>query len=95
MYHEGLHEVVWVRSNWLTDEHLIFLPAGIFHCSTVRSLIMAPVYRCKMCDAPSVKVQDVWPSLGRGTAVVVDPGYPSSIRAVIRKQLVVGCILLY
>ena len=27
--------------------------------------------------------------------VVVDPGSPSSSRAVIRKQLVVSCILLY
>ena len=28
-------------------------------------------------------------------AVVVDPGSPSSSGAVIRKQLVVGCIILY
>ena len=28
-------------------------------------------------------------------AVVVDPGFPSSSEAVIRKQLAVGCILLY
>ena len=28
-------------------------------------------------------------------AVVIDPGSPSSSGAVIRKQLVVGCILLY
>ena len=41
-------------------------------------------------------VQDVRPSLGRSTAVVVvvDPGSPSSSAAVIRKQLV-GSILLY
>ena len=30
-----------------------------------------------------------------GIAVVVDPGSPSSSGAVIRKQLVVSCILLY
>ena len=48
-----------------------------------------------MRDAPSVKVQDVWLSLGRVIAVVFDPGSPSSSGAVIRKQVFVGCILLY
>ena len=40
-------------------------------------------------------VQDVGFSLGKGIPVVVDPGFPSSSGAVIRKQIVVGCILLY
>ena len=46
-------------------------------------------------DAPCVKVQDVWFALVGDMAVVVDPSFPSSSGAVIRKQLVVGCILLY
>ena len=33
--------------------------------------------------------------LVRGMAVVADPGPPSSSEAVIRKQIVVGFILLY
>ena len=46
--------------------------------------------------APCLRVQDIWFSLSRGCmAIVVDPGFPSSSGAVIRKQLVVGCILLY
>ena len=48
-----------------------------------------------MWDAPDLKVWDVWLSLGRGMAVVVDPGSLSSSGAVIRKQLVVSCFLLY
>ena len=37
-------------------------------------------------DAPYMEVmQDVWFSLGRGYAVVGDPGFPSSSGAVIRK----------
>ena len=41
-------------------------------------------------------MQDVWPyPLGRGMAVVVDIHSPSSNEAVKRKQVVVGCILLY
>ena len=46
-------------------------------------------------DAPCLRVQDIWLSLGRVMAVVVHPGSPSSSGAVIRKQFVVGCILLY
>ena len=42
-----------------------------------------------------MKVQDVWPYLGRGMAVVVDPGSPSNNGAVIRKQLAVECVLLH
>ena len=45
---EELHEVVQVRSNCLTGEHLICVPAGIFDCSTVRS----------SCHNASVKVQN-------------------------------------
>ena len=48
-----------------------------------------------MSGMPNVKVQNVWLSLGWGIAVVVDPGSPSSSKAVIRKQLAVDCILLY
>ena len=36
---EGLCKAVWVRSNHFTGKHLISLLAGIFDCSTVRSLI--------------------------------------------------------
>ena len=43
--------------------------------------------------APCLRLQDVWLSLDM--AVVVDPGSPSSSEAVIRKQLVIGCILFY
>ena len=35
-------------SNWLTGEHMSCLLASIFDCSTVRSLIMAPVLRCRI-----------------------------------------------
>ena len=49
----------------------------------------------KFYGASCVKVQDVWPSLGRGMAVLVDPGSPSSSGTVKRKQLVGGCIQLY
>ena len=48
-----------------------------------------------MHGMPCLKVQDVWFYLGGGMAVAVDPGSPSSSGAVIRKQLVIGCILLY
>ena len=45
--------------------------------------------------APCVKGARCMAILGRGVAVVVDPGSPSSSGAVIRKQPVVGCILFY
>ena len=58
-------------------------------------LILPTVYLifflCKgteMWDAPCLKVQDVWPTLGRGIVAVVDVGSPSRSGAVIRKQLV-------
>ena len=99
MYHEGLCKVLSVRSYWLSGECLIHLLAGIFDCSTVRSLIMASSVNVHNVWAPSVKVQNVWLSLGRGMAVVVDPDSPSRFslggssgqqlleQPVIRKQL--------
>ena len=42
-----------------------------------------------------MKVQDLRLSYVEGMAVVFDPGSPPSSEAVIRKQIVVGCILLY
>ena len=66
--------------------------------STLGHMIDVALYLCKgteCCDASCVNMKDVWPSLGRGMAVIVDPGSSSSSGAVIRKQLVVDCTLRY
>ena len=96
VYHEGFHKAVWVRSNWLTGEHLICSPAGTFncplqgpsswqHCKSTELLYMHLMWRIRMYGFSQLA----------GMVVAVDLGSPSSSGAVIRKQLVVGCILLW